>query len=76
MENIDRLINAKGAPSEVIQQAARFCLAEMTGDKTPDEMFQELVAATNDRAKLEQLLRTSVPPPGSGRATGRVLRRK
>ncbi len=31
------LIRAKGAHSEAVEQAARFCLSEMTGDKILDD---------------------------------------
>src|SRR6059058_5935401 len=56
MTSIDDLINTKGAHSEVIQNAARFCLAEMSGDKTPDEMYSELSAAAIDRGQLDEML--------------------
>jgi hypothetical protein len=58
MGNVEELISAKGAHSEVIQQAARFCLAEMTDDKTAGEMYEELMSAAQDHVELDGLLRT------------------
>jgi hypothetical protein len=56
METLQSLIEGKAAYSEEIQQAARFCLAETTGDKTPEEMYNELAAAAVDRAELNKRL--------------------
>src|ERR1700704_705724 len=50
-------LNQTRADRDTLQQALRYYLAEQTGDLTPEEMLQQVLAVAGDAGKVNQMLR-------------------
>jgi hypothetical protein len=54
--NLDDVLQAKGADSDVLMQAARYYMAERCDDLSNDEMLEEMVAQAGDENKVRSEL--------------------